>query len=143
MKTLSQKQINNIVDKWIGTPYRHNCCAPNIGVDCVQLVVSIQKELGFEIHLPNYPKDWRISQPNLMDTEFKARTERMQWMDRSNIQFGDIVVMFDEHNWIKHLGIVLNMGYFIHILDDSLGSVRVDGIKSWKPSICGFVRMIR
>jgi len=46
--------------RWLGTPYRHQCCLQHIGCDCLGLVRGIYRALhGFEPAAPpSYTPDW-------------------------------------------------------------------------------------
>jgi len=114
---------------------------PGIGVDCIYLVKGILNDLGIGIDIPPYPKDWRYIDPILFERHVSCFSYRIKLIDRNQIQFGDVVLLKDADGYVKHAGIVTDLSHFIHVLDDDLGTVRIDFIENYALQIQRFVRV--
>lgn len=138
---LTSKQKNDIVAKWVGTPYGHRMCRPGRGVDCVHLAAAILSELGIDIPIPGYQRLWRINDPSFFERELERLAPRWRRIAPSNTRFGDIGLVvsapirkvstkeideFEPERFIQHCFIIVDKARIIHILDDSLPQVRIE-----------------
>ena len=55
MTTLDSDKVIAIARSWIGVPYRHQSASRERGVDCIQFVLAIGRELGVYESLPLAP----------------------------------------------------------------------------------------
>lgn len=144
---ITKDQQSSIVKKWIGTPYAPCIASSVLGVDCVQLVAAVQRDLGFDIHLPLYGNSWRKNRPDFMHDQFMEYLhERMKRIkNRTHVRFGDIVTFkkTPEIKKISHIGVMLNPVQFMHIMDDSLNTVRIEYIRPWSDLIYVIARMVK
>jgi len=56
------RQIQEIIDSWMGTPYKHLQMVKGRGADCTLFIAACWKELGIltEVTFDYYSRDWHI-----------------------------------------------------------------------------------
>lgn len=137
-----RKFIDSVVNRWVGTPYLHGSGIAGVGTDCVQLVRGILRECNLNVLIPEeYPKDWRITHPGWVHLGFLANVPGLEEIQPHEVRFPNLVLFEDENQIVKHLGVVIDSSKFIHIMDDSLGTVRVDLIRNYAPLVYGYYRV--
>jgi len=57
-----QKELLQILESWMGTPYRHRTAVKGRGVDCIHFVACVMMEAGVisKFNVPDYPSDWHL-----------------------------------------------------------------------------------
>lgn len=60
----NRKRLEKSLNEWLGTPYRHRCCAKGLGTDCIHFVMGVFDDLGIvkkeQVNIPNYAPDWHL-----------------------------------------------------------------------------------
>lgn len=141
MRQISDEQKNEIINKWIGTPYQYMRMEPGVGVDCIHLVKGILRDIDIPIGVPNYPSGWRESDPALFERSLYAVRNRWSAIHPNSIKFGDVVLIKDSDNFVKHAGIITDSAHFIHILNDRLGTARIDMLDNYRDTIKMVIRI--
>ncbi|MCP4707320.1 MAG: C40 family peptidase [Planctomycetes bacterium] len=139
---IDAKQQTNIINKWIGTPYRYMGKQPGIGVDCIHLVREVLRETGKIFAIPNYPKSWEKLDPHFFQRELQLMEHLWSDVDENDLLFGDIALFKDQDGIIKHAAIVLDRSKLMHVQDDIIGTVRINRIQEVRKSIKRFIRII-
>ncbi len=134
-------KIEEIVDKLLGIPYKHNGRSEK-GLDCWGLVYIFFKELG--VYLPSgdgyeISDDWYRIVPERYLNALKTLGEEVG--NINNLQLLDIPYFRLYKNYVTHTGVMINNTYFIHVLIDK--EVRVDNInrRFWKRNYAGARRL--
>lgn len=122
---------------WIGTPYRHQGSRKGVGCDCLGLVRGIWRALyGTEPEAPDaYAADWAEAGTGdpLLEAARRHCVE-LGWEDRAA---GDILAFrWRPHLPIKHLGILIDGGRFIHAYQGS-AVVASPLVPQWRSRIAG------
>lgn len=61
-----QRELKDVLDSWLGTPFRHMAGVKKLGCDCVHFVATAMEEVGAgpkkgnKYQISPYPKDWHI-----------------------------------------------------------------------------------
>ena len=138
---MTPSEQNQIIAKWVGTPYAHRECQAGRGVDCIHLVAAILGETGIaEIRIPAYPANWRQSDPGLFDRAFKTVEQEWQKVKEHQLRFGDVAVFKDQDGLIKHAAVVVDPARLIHVWDGKLPTVRIEPIARLRHLISMFLR---
>jgi NlpC/P60 family putative phage cell wall peptidase len=137
MTAVNEKALA-IAEAWIGTPYRHQASAKDIGCDCLGLIRGIWRELyGAEPELPPpYARDWaeRSGEDRLMDA---ARRHFGEPVETIEMRPGDLLLF----RWrpdvpAKHAGIFSGEKSFIHAYEQA-AVIRSALVPSWRRRIAG------
>lgn len=145
-KQLTTSMKNDIIARWVGTPYGHRECRPGRGVDCVHLAAAILSEIGIDIPIPGYQRLWRINDPLFFDRELNRISQRWKRVTPSQVRFGDIGLIraqrvnSDGDQPIQHCFVIVDKARVIHILDDSLPQVRVEERSKWDSFVDKYIR---
>jgi len=61
-----QYELKQILDSWIGTPYRHWCGVKGQGADCIHFVARVFEEIGIKekFKIERYAPDWHLHNTN-------------------------------------------------------------------------------
>jgi NlpC/P60 family putative phage cell wall peptidase len=118
---------------WVGTPYRHRASAPGAGCDCLGLLRGVWRSLyGNEPQpVPNYSADWRRGEGGAL----QAAAERWLLRAGGSPQAGQ-VVLFRLGRMVRHCGIVLAPGRFVHA-QEGLGVIEANLTEGWADRIAG------
>ncbi len=125
----------------IGKPFKAGGFGPD-GYDCRGLAVEVLKRKG--INLPDGMAD--VERDALEGNESRMRlheriTEELpKWERVDRPEPGDLVAIMIRPPYVNHLGVIIEHGRFIHILDKTrVVTARLDDI-TWKKRIAGFYR---
>lgn len=59
-----QKELKNILESWVGTPYKHHIGVKGMGCDCIHFVGCVMEEMGLLAFdrrtVPEYSRDWHL-----------------------------------------------------------------------------------
>jgi cell wall-associated NlpC family hydrolase len=86
--------------KWLGTPFHHQGRVPNVGLDCVGLVIQVAKELN----LSNFDTTNYSAIPDGKVLKSLCEQEMIE-VPYINAQYGD-VLLFKFGERPQHLGII-------------------------------------
>jgi cell wall-associated NlpC family hydrolase len=93
---------------WLGTPWHHHQCCKGAGVDCVQLLYGVGREIGF------IPQDFVIENYYpLARGSFLVR-HLEHWLVRVDSISKGSVLLFTNSGLLTHVGIMLDANNFIH-----------------------------
>lgn len=136
-----ENRIQEIVDKLLGIPYKHNGRSYD-GVDCLGLVYLFFKELG--IMLPEgdgyyISEDWYLKDPERYINGLSKIGEEVGHFN--NLQPLDIPYFRLYKDIITHSGIMIDNERFIHVLINK--KVRIDTMKRryWRSKYAGARRL--
>jgi cell wall-associated NlpC family hydrolase len=130
-----------IIEKWIGTPYEYMGNTARKGVDCIHLVQGILKDLGISIPLPPYQEHWAQQDAYLFERQLDAYQYRWEEIKEKDVQFGDVILIRADDSIIKHAGVATDSAYFLHVMDDAVGAVRLDRIGRVRNAIAKIIRV--
>lgn len=112
---MNRELIITAAHQWVGTPYHHQACVKQVGVDCAMLIVGIARELNLiqpDAALPSYSVQWHLHnrdellQQQLVDHNCALiENHLMQPGDILGFKFGRVT---------SHLGIMVSSTTFIH-----------------------------
>lgn len=123
---ICEVDLNNIIQKYLGTKYLFQGNSLDTGVDCANLCTMVSKDLGVTI-------------PNINHIGFSIDTYSSLFKQRDNIKLWEVsepklgtLCVFRINGEVKHVGLMLNEYEFIHIMEGS--RVTVDTLDSiqWK-----------
>ncbi|RJG46432.1 NlpC/P60 family protein [Mesorhizobium sp. DCY119] len=124
--------------RWIGTPYRHQGSARDIGCDCLGLVRGVwRKVYGADPELPPpYSSDW--AETTGEETLLNAASRHMKKRRNGRWQPGDLLIFrWRAHLPAKHCGIVTEPDRMIHAYQ-AAGFVAEGSLDpAWKRRIAG------
>lgn len=142
MVVVHRKIQNEIIGKWVGTPYGHGMAVPGEGVDCVHLVAAVLEEIGFTLpKFPKYSQDWKFLEPSLFDRFLMVHHDKFQTLKPHQLKFGDVALFPDSDGFIKHAGLIIDRTQFMHVMNDSLPQVRVEDLEPHRKWISRYVRV--
>lgn len=137
-----QKQLLDILESWIGTPYRHRCGVKQMGCDCIHLHIAILTELGL-LHLkpkdiPHYPRDYHIHSTRSLMVESIEKYLNVEKVN--NLMNGDILC-FKFGKAAGHAAFWFN-GYLYESLN-KMGVVKTNFNNSqWKNKLTNTFRIL-
>ena len=112
-----QSKNQSIIDEitsWIGTPWRHLQCVKGQGVDCVQLIIGVAKNLGWllpDYNSGKYPRDYSLhNSESLLIEEIKKLCVEIK---KEDIGIGDILVFVNGKS-AGHIGFYVGDGLIVH-----------------------------
>lgn len=120
-----QVRLKQILESWVGTPFRHRCGVKGLGADCIHFVARVFEELGVirwrADMIPDYPPDWNLHKTRELlceAIEREAKVEKFEIDDpfRWNFKNGDIVCSY-YGKAASHAGIFCD-GYVYQTLED-------------------------
>jgi len=146
MKQISSKR-QDIIDNgytWLGTPYQHQACVKDYGVDCAMLIAGVARDSNlikpndFK-QIPPYPSDWHLHRENpiLLDVleSFGCKSKQI-----NKKHPGDILV-FKLGKTASHLGILVHDNLFIHAYGGGVGKVAINSLTGkWENRLCGLYK---
>jgi len=58
-----QEELQQELESWVDTPFRHHQGVKGTGVDCIHLVARVLEHFGFgPFRIPDYARDWHLHQ---------------------------------------------------------------------------------
>jgi len=91
-----QKKLKQILDEWLGTPYRHHSGAKGLGCDCIHFVFRVLEEAGIlqwrKNLIPDYPRDWHLHNTRELLSEGLKERLNVEKVDLSDLIHGDIIL---------------------------------------------------
>ena len=91
-----QKQLEKILNEWIGTPFRHHCGVKNLGCDCIHFVARVFEEVGCltwrKNMISDYPKDWHVHNTRELLAEKILENMHVKKIELSELNNGDIIL---------------------------------------------------
>ena len=129
----------SIVEKYVGTPYRHGGRGQD-GIDCLGLLICVYRDFGIEIPDGDgrpYRTDWHTTEPDRylegLLSIGKEATEPLKTLDLVYFRFHGGVV--------SHAGVMVDPQRFIHVLERR--SVMVSRLKGmWRRKLAGARRLV-
>lgn len=102
-----QNELNQILDEWMGTPFRHQCGVKKMGCDCAYFVAKVLEEVGAlawrKNLMPDYPNDWHLHNTRELlketfEKEFKTKRIELEPFINGDIELepfinGDVVLL--------------------------------------------------
>lgn len=108
MAEVTRSQIATEALTWLGTPWHHHQCCKGAGVDCVQLIYKVGKEIGF------IPEDYVIENYEpLARGSFLVRHLEKWLVETGEISVGS-VLLFVHNGLLTHVGIAVDDKHFVH-----------------------------
>lgn len=118
-----KKEVNSIVMKYLGTPYKFLGKSIEEGLDCINLCLAVSKDFGKEIPNINNTVYSADSYGNVLNA---ARQDIKTWREVRPKQ--GALCVFKINGVVKHVGFMLNTNDFIHIMENS--KVTVDSLSN-------------
>ena len=91
-----QKQLEKILNEWIGTPFRHHCGVKGLGCDCIHFVARVFEEVGcltwHKNMVSDYPKDWHVHNTRELLAEKILENMLAKKIKLSELKNGDIIL---------------------------------------------------
>jgi len=121
-------RLRQVLDEWIGTPFRHACGVKGRGTDCIHFVLRIMEETGAvppgAIKVKPYAKDWHLhnSQELLVEGIRTSRRCTELPCNQSLYRDGDII-LFRFGRVSSHAAIYCNGSVYNSI--NGIGVVRL------------------
>lgn len=108
MAEITRSQIADEALSWLGTPWHHHQCCKGAGVDCVQLLYGVGREIGF------VPKDFVIEnyEPLARGSFLVRHLEK--WLVEVDTVGKGSVLLFANQGLLTHVGIMVDVDHFIH-----------------------------
>jgi len=125
------KQINTVIMKYLGIPYKFQGTSITDGLDCANLCTLVGKDLGVLIPNINHSTHSEESYSVL----FSVKDNKKLW---KKVQpTANTLAVFKINGVIKHVGYMINDFEFIHIMENS--KVTVDTLDSiqWQRRLAG------
>ncbi len=135
------RQVLEIAESWIGTPYRHQGANKGVGCDCLGLVRGIWRELyGEDPELPPaYAQDWaeRSGEDRLTNAALRHFGPSGCLEDARP---GDLLLFrWRPEHAAKHAGILDHAGHFIHAYEQA-AVIRSPFVPSWRRRVAATFR---
>ena len=122
----NQKRLKQVLDSWLGTPFRHHCGVKGCGTDCLHFAARVFEEMGILIWrknlVPDYPKDWHLHNTRELLKEAINRELKGEWRELKDFMNGDILLSHFGKA-ASHTGIYFD-GYVYQAVE-RIGVVRV------------------
>lgn len=90
-----QNELKDVLEGWVGTPFRHHCHVKGMGCDCIGLPIGVYKELGIlnkDFKVPDYARDWHLHKSRELLLEGVRNTLSVDDVELKNIKNGDLVL---------------------------------------------------
>ena len=88
-----QQKLRQILQSWLGTPYRHWAGIKGLGADCIHFVARVLEEMGLgPFSIPRYPKDWHLNRSDELLLEGILRHLRVEDVGFESPENGDIIL---------------------------------------------------
>ena len=104
-------RLREILNSWLGTPFRHLCGVKGLGVDCSRFVFHVLEELDLvswrENTLPRHPRRWYLHNPLFDVVALAKELVSLEDVKKEDIVNGDIVV-YKIGRCPSHFGIYLD-----------------------------------
>lgn len=129
--------VDTIITKYVGIPYAHNGRDPKTGVDCLGLIYCLYTELG----IPFPSDDGAPIETEWWKTDPERYLRNILTLGRpvDDPQKLDLVYFLID-NQVRHAGIMVDDGRFIHILKDR--NSRITRLaKYWAYALAGVRRL--
>jgi cell wall-associated NlpC family hydrolase len=131
----------DIINKYLGIPYKHRGRTLE-GLDCYGLIISVYKDLGFELFdLEDYERNWSSKERNLFLLNYYRQWERLEAY-KSN--FDAVLFRAGEGGipsmMVNHGGLVLSKRRFIHCCRQGTVVCRLDDAQ-WAGKIEGYYHL--
>ena len=92
----NRKHLKEILDGWIGTPWRHHSGVKGMGCDCIHFVARVFEEMGILIWrkdlFPHYPRDWHMHDTRELLAESIEKEAKVEKVGLENLMDGDIIL---------------------------------------------------
>jgi cell wall-associated NlpC family hydrolase len=91
------KGLYEVLESWVGTPYRHWSGVKNKGVDCIHFVVRVLEEVGAcqgrVITIQKYSRDWHLhNERALLKEGIESMLPVVTIEDKKKVKDGDIIL---------------------------------------------------
>jgi len=109
----------DIINKYLGVPFKHMGRDPRTGLDCWGLIKCIYTDAGIDLFdLESYEIHFALLGKNYFIENYSR-----QWARVESPQFMDVVLFRTKGNVVNHAGLVLNESRFIHTGPSKLGVI--------------------
>lgn len=128
---------NQLIKKYIGTPYVHVGRDINIGLDCLGFVLRFLEDIGQNVaqyDYESYSVTWFLRGENYFITRMPS-----EYVHHSIPKKYDIVMFKSAKGIANHLGIVLSNQRFIHACRVGTIISRLND-SQWRKKLVGFYR---
>ena len=131
---MTNEETINIIRSWKGTKWIHSQSLKGVGVDCIQFVVSVGKELNWlpsDYKTIKYTRDWAIhNDRSILLEELNKVCNKIPITD---LQIGDILV-FKFGKCAGHSGFYIGNNRIVHskiragVIEEVLNRKSVDSV---------------
>ena len=138
------KALSEILEKWLGTPWRHKCCKIQVGCDCVHFIIGVFNDLGVKpkipIKIPEYPPDWHLHNTRELLREAAHKFFNVREFPIEEIQDGDVILSHFGQA-ASHAGFYVN-GFVYHCVNPGGVSKGAFDDSTWRNKMRFTVRLM-
>jgi len=119
-----QEKLQQELESWVDTPFRHKQGIKGTGVDCIHLVARVLESFGFgPFRIPDYARDWHLHRTSgMLMNEVAAQIPNTSEVSIDDVKNGDIV-FYHVGKDTAHAGIYFG-GYIYHAIS-GIGVVKI------------------
>lgn len=128
--------MNEILFKYLGSPYKFHGSSKEEGYDCINLCISLGKDFGVPIPNINHINFTEENYSGL----FNTRENQSLWKKVS--PKAHTLVVFKINGVVKHVGYMINEFDFIHIMENSKVSIESIDSVQWSRRFVGCYQYI-
>ena len=101
------------IDDLLGVPYKH-CGRDKSGMDCIGLVIEVEKRFGNEIpDSENFKKSKSLSEFEALTKITAEKLSKLRQIEKPQNE-GDVILFMNNRGVLHHIGCYLGSGQFIH-----------------------------
>ena len=91
-----QEQLKEILDSWLGTPFRHYAGTKKLGADCIHFVARVLQEMEIlgKVTIPSYAPDWHLHKTYKLLVNGILEYLNVENVGFKNLMNGDIILYY-------------------------------------------------
>lgn len=87
------KELGDILESWLNTPFRHYSGVKGLGCDCIHLVARVFEEMGMgPFKIPQYSKDWHLHKTSELLMDGIKERIKVEELPPENPIDGDVIL---------------------------------------------------
>lgn len=90
-----QRQLGDVLESWLGTPYRHWAGVKGMGADCIHFVARVFEEVGVlsRVAMPCYAPDWHLHRGRELLLDRLRQHPQFEEVDTESSLNGDVFLL--------------------------------------------------